>query len=66
MGLRHFLGKIRPQIFLALCILGAIAILGVHNDLTEIAVGCIAGIIALAKDVLQSDAGNGNGEGGAG
>ena len=49
-------GKIRPQIFLALCILGAIAYVGILNDLNEVAVGCMAGIIALAKDVLQSDA----------
>ena len=69
MGLRYFLGKIRPQIFLALCILGLVAVLGIQNDLNEIAVGCIAGIIALANDVLQSDSGpNGNGsdDGGAG
>ena len=67
-NLRYFIGKIRPQIFLALCILGIVAILGVREGLTEISVGCIAGIIALAKDVLQSDAGNGdgNGDGGAG
>ena len=57
MNLRYFIGKIRPQIFLALCILGIVAILGIQNDLNEIAVGCIAGIIALAKDVLQSDSG---------
>ena len=55
-----FLGKIRPQIFLALSILGVVAVLGIREGLTEIAVGCIAGIIALAKDVLQSDS-NGNG-----
>ena len=67
-NLRYFIGKIRPQIFLALCILGIVAILVVREGLTEISVGCIAGIIALAKDVLQSDAGNGdgNGDGGAG
>ena len=63
------MGKIRPQIFLALCVLGAGMILGIKEGLTEIAVGCIAGIIALAKDVLQSDScpnvnGNGNGDGG--
>ena len=58
-SLRYFIGKIRPQIFLALCILGTVAVLGVVYDLTEIAVGCIAGIIALAKDVLQSDGGGG-------
>ena len=60
-NLRYFIGKIRPQIFLALCILGTVAVLGIQHDLNEIAVGCIAGIIALAKDVLQSDAGNGDG-----
>ncbi|MAH44276.1 hypothetical protein CMI37_00500 [Candidatus Pacearchaeota archaeon] len=65
-NLTFFLGKIRPQIFLALCVLGAGMILGIQHDLNEIAVGCIAGIIALAKDVLQSDAGNGNGDGGTG
>ena len=54
--LSNFIGKIRPQIFLALSILGVIAYIGVQENLTEIAVGCIAGIIALAKDVLQSDA----------
>ena len=73
-NLRYFLGKVRPQIFLALCVLGAGMLMGIRYDLTEIAVGCIAGIIALAKDVLQSDSGpgegngkgNGNDEGGAG
>jgi hypothetical protein len=54
--LHGFVGKVRPQIFLALSILGVIAYIGVQEDLTEVAVGCIAGIIALAKDVLQSDA----------
>ena len=55
MNLRHFLGKIRPQIFLALCLLGAIAIIGMYQDLNEVTVGGIAGMIALAKDVLQVD-----------
>jgi len=54
-NLTFFIGKIRPQIFLALCILGLIAILGIREGMTEIAVGCMAGIIALAKDVLQVD-----------
>jgi len=60
----NWIGKIRPQIFLALVSLAIIAVLGIQKELTEIAVGCIAGIIALAKDVLQSD--SGNGDGGAG
>jgi uncharacterized membrane protein YhhN len=50
-----FIGKIRPQIFLALVILGVVATLGIWHDLNEVTVGCIAGIIALAKDVLQVD-----------
>jgi len=54
--LTHFVGKIRPQIFLSLCLLGAIAILSIRSGQNEIGVGCIAGIIALSKDVLQSDA----------
>ena len=54
--LTKFLGKLRPQIFLALCLLGVIAILSIRSGQTEIGVGCIAGIIALSKDVLQSDA----------
>jgi hypothetical protein len=54
--LKDFVGKVRPQIFLALCILGLIAILGIRADMVEISVGSMAGIIALAKDVLQSDA----------
>ena len=57
-----FIGKIRPQIFLALCVLVVIAVLGIWHGLNEVTVGCIAGVIALAKDVLQVDSGNGDGE----
>jgi len=52
----QFIGKVRPQIFLALCILGVVAVIGLRADMVEVSVGCIAGVIALAKDVLQSDA----------
>ena len=55
-GLAQFIGKVRPQIFLALSILGFIAYISIQENLNEVAVGCMAGIIALAKDVLQSDA----------
>jgi len=54
--LTKFLGKLRPQIFLSLMGLIIIAILSIRSGQTEIGVGCIAGIIALSKDVLQSDA----------
>jgi hypothetical protein len=56
MSLNNYLGKLRPQIFLSLLLLGVIAILSIRSGQTEIGVGCIAGIIALSKDVLQSDA----------
>jgi hypothetical protein len=52
----QFLGKLRPQIFLSLLGLITICILALRVGQTEIGVGCIAGIIALSKDVLQSDA----------
>ena len=50
-----FFGKVRPQIFLSIILLGFISIIGMFLDLNEVTVGCVAGIIALAKDVLQSD-----------
>ena len=58
MNLDRFLGKIRPQVFLALCLLGAMAVIGIITEpaMVEVSVGAMAGIIALAKDVLQSDA----------
>ena len=59
-NLSLFLGKIRPQIFLALLILGIVAIYGMNLGLNEVAVGCLTGVVALAKDVLAVDNGNGN------
>ena len=56
MNLDRFIGKLRPQIFLALVGLITISILALREGQTEIGVGCIAGVIALSKDVLQSDA----------
>ena len=56
--LKDFVGKVRPQVFLALCLLGTMAVLGIIAEpaIIEVSVGAMAGIIALAKDVLQSDA----------
>tara|TARA_R110002020_G_scaffold5195_3_gene22011 strand:+ start:123 stop:359 length:237 start_codon:yes stop_codon:yes gene_type:complete len=53
--MEKFIGKLRPQIFLSIVLLGVVAFVGMFQDMTEVTVGCIAGIIALAKDVLQSD-----------
>ena len=53
--MEKFIGKLRPQIFLSILLLGVVAFAGMFKGMTEVTVGCIAGIIALAKDVLQSD-----------
>jgi hypothetical protein len=55
--MHRFVGKIRPQIFLSLVILGIVAVIGLRAGAIEVTVGCIAGVIALSKDVLQSDSG---------
>jgi hypothetical protein len=57
------LGRIRPQIFLALSILGLVATLGIWHEMTEVVVGSLAGIIALAKDVLAVDSTGGDNDG---
>lgn len=54
-SMERFVGKLRPQIFLSIVLLGIIAIVGMSLGMTEVTVGCVAGIIALSKDVLQSD-----------
>jgi hypothetical protein len=54
-SMEKFIGKLRPQIFLSIVLLGVIAIIGMFVELNEVTVGCVAGIIALSKDVLQSD-----------
>jgi len=50
------LGRIRPQVLIAILVLGLIAMYGLRIGSTEIAGVSAAGIIALSKDVLQSDA----------
>ena len=55
-GLSKFIGKIRPQIFLALLILGVLGYYSLMENLNEVTVGCIAGVIALSKDLIGSDA----------
>ena len=60
-----YFGKVRHQIFLAITALSVIAIMSIFKGITEVSFGCIAGVIALSKDVLQSDANN-NSDGGAG
>ena len=49
------IGKLRPQIFLAIIVLGGLAALGAMNEYPEIATGTIGGIIALGMKVLENE-----------
>ena len=49
------IGKVRPQIFLAILVLGVLAVIGVQNDLPEVATGTIGGIIALGMKLLEAE-----------
>ena len=48
-------GKLRPQIFLAIIVLGILSIVGLYKGHNEIASGAIGGIIALGMKVLKSE-----------
>ena len=50
-----WLGKFRPQIFLAITVLGVLAYFGATNGYPEIATGTIVGIIALGMKVLENE-----------
>ena len=49
------MGKLRPQIILAIIVLGLLSGVGVYFGYTEIATGCTGGIIALGMKVLESE-----------
>ncbi len=49
------IGKVRPQIFLAILVLGILAIIGVYAGMPEIATGTIGGIIALGMKILEAE-----------
>ena len=49
------MGKLRPQIFLAIIVLGILSAVGVWQGYAEIATGCTGGIIALGMKVLESE-----------
>ena len=51
----NVMGKVRPQIFPAILMLGMLAYFGATNDFPEIATGTIGGIIALGMKVLENE-----------
>ena len=49
------IGKIRPQIFLALFLLGLITGYSIFAQMVEVATGTIGGMVALGMMVLEND-----------
>jgi len=47
--------KIRPQILIAMVILGAVAIISLLQGHNEVTAGCTAGIIALGMKLLENE-----------
>ena len=54
-NLNNYLGKIRPQAFLAILVLGTLAGYGLFQGHDTVAGASVGGIIALAKDVIAMD-----------
>ena len=48
-------GKLRPQIFLAIVVLGILSSAGLYYGMNEIATGCTGGIIALGMKLLDGE-----------
>ena len=49
------MGKLRPQIFLAIVVLGILAAIGALKGVPELATATICGIIALGMKVLENE-----------
>ena len=47
--------KIRPQILVAMIILGGTAIFSLAKGAIEVTTMCIAGVIAISKDLLVGE-----------
>ena len=48
-------GKIRPQIFMSIALLGAITGYAIYSDMVEIATGTVGGMVALAMKIMETD-----------
>ena len=49
------IGKLRPQIFLSIIVLGVLAGIGAMEGIPELAPATIGGIIALGMKVLENE-----------
>ena len=56
--MKEFLQRIKPQILLAISVLGAISMYSLHQEGEEyiaVVTGCTGGIIALGMKILDGD-----------
>ena len=51
----RMIGKLRPQIFLAIIVLGVLSGIGIWQGYNEIATGCTGGIIALGMKLMEAE-----------
>jgi hypothetical protein len=49
------MGKLRPQIFLSIIVLGLLSGMGIYYGFNEIASGCTGGIIALGMKLMEAE-----------
>ena len=52
---KTMLSRIRPQIFLALLVLGSVSLYSIFGDHIEVASACVGGIVALGMKVMEDD-----------
>ena len=52
---RDVRAKLRPQIFLAIIVLGILSAVGLFYGMNEIATGCTGGIIALGMKLMENE-----------
>ena len=50
-----FLGRIRPQILIAILLMGIIAIYAMNSDRTDVSSVAVAGMIAVSMKILEAD-----------
>lgn len=55
MDKQSFMDKIRPQAFVAVLVLGGIAAYAMYVSQSEIAAASAGGIVALVKDIINTD-----------
>ena len=49
------IGKLRPQIFLAIVVLGVLAGMGLQHGTPEVSTATIGGIIALGMKLMEAE-----------